>query len=50
MKDGLNDLYTRDKMERNAVDYEGSGIGSGHYNRQLSDRRALTSLSSIICL
>lgn len=34
MKDGLNDLYTRDKMERNAVDYEGSGIGSGHYNRQ----------------
>lgn len=28
----MNDLYTRDRMERNASDYEGSGIGSGRYD------------------
>lgn len=30
----MNDLYTRDRMERNAVDFEGSGIGSGRYDKR----------------
>lgn len=28
----MNDLYTRDRMERNNADYEGSGVGSGRYD------------------
>ena len=27
----MNELYTQDRMERNNTDYDGSGIGSGHY-------------------
>lgn len=30
----MNDLYTRDRMERNASDYEGSGVGSGRYDER----------------
>lgn len=30
----MNDLYTRDRMERNASDYEGSGAGSGRYDER----------------
>ncbi len=30
----MNDLYTRDRMERNAADFEGSGIGSGRYDKR----------------
>ena len=28
----MNDLYTRDRMNRNNADVEGSGIGSGRYD------------------
>lgn len=30
----MNDLYTRDRMERNKQDYEGSGVGSGRYDHR----------------
>lgn len=30
----MNDLYIRDRMERNKQDYEGSGVGSGRYDRR----------------
>lgn len=30
----MNDLYTRDRMERNQVDFEGCGIGSGRYDKR----------------
>lgn len=36
-----NDLYIRDRMERNAQDYEGSGIGSGLYDIREERRHSL---------
>ena len=28
----MNDLYARERMERNNMDFEGSGVGSGRYD------------------
>jgi len=41
----MNDLYTRDRMERNAVDFEGSGIGSGRYDKRQERSRKLSEIT-----
>lgn len=40
----MNDLYTRDRMERNLVDYEGCGIGSGRFDKREEKREKLREL------
>lgn len=30
----MNDIYTQDKMARNNSDYDGSGVGTGHYTEK----------------
>ncbi len=46
----MNDLYTRDRMERNASDYEGSGSGSGRYDEREERREKFKELTLPIVL
>lgn len=36
-----NNLYVKDRMERNTSDYDGSGIGSGYYDLRKERRGKL---------
>ena len=41
-KGSKNNLYVRDRMERNGIDYDGSGIGSGYYDSDKEKRERLS--------
>lgn len=47
-----NNLYVKDKMERNDMDFAGCGVGNGYYNAREERRARLREIGfpSVLCL
>ena len=49
MRGALNELFIRDRVERNMVDFEGSGVGSGYYDEKEDKKFRMKEIRMPLC-